>query len=120
MWPRRVASCASISIRQTLLGRWFQMVLGLFESAGPALVFAVGGWLIMHDHLKLGTVVAFVTILKRLYGSLSQLAGVHVDVVTSYAYFERVFELLDVVPEIVDRRGRSLSQNPAGRSSSAA
>ncbi len=104
-----------LSIRQTLLGRWFQMVLGLFESAGPALVFAVGGWLIMHDHLKLGTVVAFVTILKRLYGSLSQLAGVHVDVVTSYAYFERVFELLDVVPEIVDRRGAlPLAGTPRG------
>lgn len=103
-----------LSIRQTLLGRWFQMVLGLFESAGPALVFAVGGWLIMHDHLKLGTVVAFVTILKRLYGSLSQLAGVHVDVVTSYAYFERVFELLDVVPEIVDRRGALPLARPRG------
>ena len=110
-----------LSIRQTLLGRWFQMALGLFESAGPALVFAVGGWLIMHDHLKLGTVVAFVTILKRLYGSLSQLAGVHVDVVTSYAYFERVFDLLDVVPEIVDRTGgAALAERPAGRSSSAA
>ncbi len=103
-----------LSIRQTLLGRWFQMVLGLFESAGPALVFAVGGWLIMHDHLKLGTIVAFVTILKRLYGSLSQLAGVHVDVVTSYAYFERVFELLDVVPEIVDRRGALPLARPRG------
>ena len=103
-----------LSIRQTLLGRWFQMVLGLFESAGPALVFAVGGWLIIHAHLKLGTVVAFVTILKRLYGSLSQLAGVHVDVVTSYAYFERVFELLDVVPAIVDRPGARPLPAPRG------
>ncbi len=95
----------TLSVRQTLLGRWFQLGLGLFESAGPAVIFLMGGFWIMRGQLKLGTVVAFVTVLKRLYGSLSQLAGVHVDVITSYAYFERVFEILDRAPDVQSAPG---------------
>src|SRR6185295_18258405 len=63
-------------------------------------VFAGGGWLIIEGQLKLGTVVAFVTLLRRLYQPASQLAGAHVDVVTSYAYFDRVFSVLDLEPSI--------------------
>ncbi len=91
-----------LSLRQTLVGRWFQMLLGLFETAGPALIFAGGGWLIIRGHIGLGTVVAFITLLRRLYQPASQLAGLHVDLVTSYAYFERVFSVLDLTPSIVD------------------
>ncbi len=104
----------ALSLRQTLLGRWFQLTLGLFESAGPALIFLAGGLLIIHGRLKLGTVVAFVTVLKRLYASLSQLAGVHVDVVTSCAYFDRVYEVLDRPPDIQSRPGGQILAAPRG------
>jgi ATP-binding cassette, subfamily B, bacterial len=95
----------TLSLQQWLVGRWFQMLLNLFEAVGPALVFAFGGWLVVSGSLKLGTIVAFVTLLKRLYNPASQLAGVHVDLVTSYAYFDRIFEVLDLVPSIVDAPG---------------
>ena len=91
-----------LSLEQTLVGRWFQLLLGLFEAIGPAIVFALGGYLVIHGHIALGTVVAFVTVLKRLYGPARQLAGVHVDLMTSYAYFERVFAVLDRIPAIRD------------------
>jgi ATP-binding cassette subfamily B protein len=94
----------SLSLEQSLVGRWFQMLLGLFESAGPAIVFAVGGLLVIKGQIALGTVIAFVTVLKRLYGPARQLAGVHVDLMTSYAYFERVFGVLDRMPSIRDAR----------------
>jgi len=103
-----------LSIHQSLLGRWFQMLLGLFESAGPALVFAAGGLLVITGHMALGTIVAFVTVLKRLYGSLTQLASVHVDVVTSFAYFDRVFAVLAVEPTIADRPGARPLVRPRG------
>jgi ATP-binding cassette subfamily B protein len=103
-----------LSLHQTLLGRWFQLALGLFESAGPAVIFLAGGFLIIHGRLKLGTVVAFVTVLKRLYGSLSQLAGVHVDVVTSCAYFDRVFEVLDRKPDVQSSPGAQAVVEPRG------
>ncbi|HVT10228.1 MAG TPA: ABC transporter ATP-binding protein [Polyangia bacterium] len=115
---RRVADkgreLRALSMQQTLLGRWFQLALGLFESAGPAVVFLAGGLLIIRGQLKLGTVVAFVTVLKRLYGSLSQLASVHVDLVTSTAYFERVFEVLDRCPEVVSPSPAAAVAAPRG------
>ncbi len=97
---RTLEAIRDLSVQQSLAGRWFQMMLGLFESVGPAMVFGVGGLLVMHGHVPLGTVVAFVSVLKRLYGPASQLAGVHVDLKTSYAYFDRVFEVMDRTPAI--------------------
>jgi ATP-binding cassette subfamily B protein len=91
-----------LSLRQVLVGRWFQMMLGTFENAGPALIWMVGGVLVIDGVASLGTVVAFVTVLKKLYGPASSLAGVHVDMVTSYAYFERIFDVLDEQPSIRD------------------
>jgi ATP-binding cassette, subfamily B, bacterial len=91
-----------LSLEQTLVGRWFSMLLGLFETVGPALIFLAGGWLVIAGEARLGTLVAFVTLLRRLYGPASELASVHVDLVTSYAYFERVYGILDLKPAIRD------------------
>jgi ATP-binding cassette, subfamily B, bacterial len=97
-----------LSLQQTLVGRWFNLLLGLFESIGPALVFAVGGVLVIHGEVPLGTIVAFVALLKRLYSPASSLAGVHVDLITGYAYFERVFSMLDGAPRRRIEGGREL------------
>ena len=91
----RAQEVLTFSVRSALVGRWFQMLLGLFETVGPALVFAGGGWMVIHGHAKLGTLVAFTTLLKRLYGPARQLAGVRTEVITSYAFFERIFAFLD-------------------------
>jgi ATP-binding cassette subfamily B protein len=90
----------SASLRQTLVGRWFQMLMKLFEDLGPALVYAVGGYLVIRGEVGLGTVLAFVALLRKLYSPASDLAGVHVDIVTSYGYFERVLAVLDLEPAI--------------------
>ena len=84
-----------LALTQALVGRWFRMLLRAFESVGPAIVFAFGGWLIVRGQIPLGTVVALATLMKRVYGPASDLASVHVDLMTSYAYFERVFAVLD-------------------------
>ena len=97
---RKCRELMRLSLDQTLVGRWFSMLLGLFESVGPALIFLIGGWLVIGGDARLGTLVAFVTLLRRLYGPASELASVHVDLVTSYAYFERVYGVLDLTPAI--------------------
>ena len=102
---RTATDLMAVSLKQTLTGRWFQMLLGLFENVGPAVIFAAGGWFVIRGDIGLGTVVAFVTVLRKLYQPASQLAGVHVDLITSYAYFERVFAVLDIAPAIVDKPG---------------
>jgi ATP-binding cassette subfamily B protein len=104
-----------LSLEQSLVGRWFQMMLGLFEAAGPAIVFAVGGLFVIKGQIALGTLIAFVTVLKRLYGPARQLAGVHVDLMTSYAYFERVFGVLDRMPSIRDARNAVALRSVRGR-----
>src|SRR5439155_17113040 len=52
----------TLSLEQSLVARWFQMLLGLFESIGPAFAFAAGGALVVSGHIPLGTVIAFVTV----------------------------------------------------------
>jgi ATP-binding cassette, subfamily B, bacterial len=103
-----------LSLEQSLAGRWFQMLLGLFESVGPALVFAAGGLLVINGHIPLGTIVAFVTLLKRIYGPASDLAGVHVDLRTSYAYFDRLFEVLDRPGSVRDAPDAIILERPHG------
>ena len=89
-----------VSLRHNLVGRWFQMLMKLFEELGPVMVWAAGGWLVVRGDVQLGTIVAFVALLRKLYSPASDLAGVHVDVVTSYAYFDRIFAVLDLEPAI--------------------
>ena len=101
----KTAELREISLKHNLVGRWFQMLMKFFEEVGPALVYAFGGWLVISGDLELGTVVAFVALLKRLYAPASDLAGVRVDVVTSYAYFDRIFSVLDMEPAIRDEPG---------------
>ena len=95
----KAAEIAELSLRQAMVGRWFRVLIGLFEAVGPALVFGFGGYLVMRHGLALGTLVAFATQLRRLYASASSLTSVHVDLVSSYAYFERVFRVLDMPRE---------------------
>jgi ATP-binding cassette subfamily B protein len=102
------------SLRQNLVGRWFQMLMKLFEDLGPALVFGVGGLLVIRGEVGLGTVLAFVALLRKLYAPASDLAGVHVDVVTSYGYFERVLGVLDLEPAIKNRPGAVVLEDVRG------
>jgi ATP-binding cassette subfamily B protein len=91
-----------LQVRQTLVGRWLFMWLGMFSSIGPALLWGYGGWLVIHHRIGLGVIVAFTTLLSRLYGPLSQLAQLHVSVLSSIALFRRIFALLDLKPEVED------------------
>ena len=91
-----------LSLQQVLVSQQYQVLMGLFKNIGPALVFGLGGYLVMRGEAQLGTLVAFVTLLKRLYAPATSLAGLHINVVVSYAYFDRIFAVLDHVPAIQD------------------
>jgi ATP-binding cassette subfamily B protein len=98
----RALELRELEIRQRMVGRWFFMVIGLFQLVGPALIYLYGGWLVIQGEISLGTVVAFTAYLQRLYGPVSELANVHVDAMTSLALFERLFAYLDLKPEIAE------------------
>ena len=92
----------ALQIREALVGRWYFMLLALVTTAGPALIYWYGGGQVISGTLSLGVVVAFVSLLGRLYGPATDLMSLHVDVMTSAAYFERIFEYLDLEPDIQD------------------
>jgi ATP-binding cassette subfamily B protein len=92
-----------IGVRRALVGRWFFMGLGVAGAIGTALIYWVGGRLVLSGAITVGTIVAFAAYLTRLYGPISSLSNVQVQFVQSMVSFERVFEYLDLPAEIEDR-----------------
>ncbi len=94
-----------LQVREALVGRWYFMLLFLVTTGGPAIVYYSGGIQVMTGAISLGTVLAVVALLARLYTPATDLMSLHVDVMTSAAYFERIFEYLDLEPDIADGPG---------------
>jgi ATP-binding cassette subfamily B protein len=103
-----------LEIRLGLVGRWFIAAIGAMVIIGPAVVWLFGGWLAIAGGLSIGTIVAFVAYLARLYGPASTLAGVQVQVVSAAAVFERIFEYLDMEPEGAEKPNAAVLRNVRG------
>jgi ATP-binding cassette subfamily B protein len=99
---RRVAD---IGVQQAMYSRIFFVSLTLVAALATAIVYGLGGRLAIHGAFEVGTVVALTAYLNRLYGPLTALSNVQVDVMTALVSFERVFEVLDLQPAIDDRPG---------------
>jgi ATP-binding cassette, subfamily B, bacterial len=97
------AGVRDIGIRRALVGRWFFVVVGLVSSVGSAVLFWAGGYLVIIGSLSVGTIVAFISYLTRLYQPIIGLTNIQVDLVQSLVSFERVFEYLDIPVEIADK-----------------
>lgn len=92
-----------LGVRSAVVGRWFFAALGLVGAIGTAAVFWVGGYLVIQGGMSLGTVIMFSSLLVQLYGPLSAMSNARVEFATSLVSFERVFEVLDLRQEIVER-----------------
>ncbi len=101
-FTQRSDDVADIGIRRALVGRWFFLILGLVSAGGTALVFWVGGHLVISGAFTVGTIVAFTSYLAQLYGPMASLSNTRVDFAQSLVSFERVFEVLDLPVEIRD------------------
>jgi ATP-binding cassette subfamily B protein len=101
----RSGKVAEIGIRSALVGQRFFLGLGLVGAVGTAVVFWIGGHLVLSGTFTIGTIVAFGTYLTQLYGPLSAMSNAHIEFATSMVSFERVFEILDLPLEIQDKPG---------------
>ncbi|NVI92590.1 ABC transporter ATP-binding protein [Actinomadura sp. BRA 177] len=99
----RAARVRDVGIIAAMYGRVFFTALTLVAALATAMVYGVGGVLAVNGTLQLGTLVALATLLTRMYGPLTALSNVHVDVMTALVSFDRVFEVLDLKPLIRDR-----------------
>ena len=110
----KASAVRDLQIRQSMVGRWFIMWILMFASIGPALIYLVGGHEIIAGKITLGTIVAFVAYLGRLYMPASALVNVHVEIMSAVALFRRIFEYLDLEPEIADAAHPRHLERPRG------
>jgi len=91
-----------LNIKEQMAGRWFMMVLNTFTSIGPMLLYLVGGILMMKydSSLTVGDITVLVALLGRMYGPVNSLLNLQVDWIQSMASFTRIFNYLDMEPEI--------------------
>ncbi|MGO9583079.1 MAG: ABC transporter ATP-binding protein [Acidimicrobiales bacterium] len=102
-FAHRAARVRDIGVQTAMYGRAFFLSLILTSSLATALVYGWGGVLAVDGSFKVGTVVALAALLTRLYGPLTALSNVNVDVMTALVSFDRVFEVLDLPPLIAQR-----------------
>ncbi|HNM35691.1 MAG TPA: ABC transporter ATP-binding protein, partial [Anaerolineales bacterium] len=99
----RAANVRDIGIRRAVIGSTFFVIFGLVTAVGTALVYGLGGYYVITDVFTVGTIVAFGSYLGQLYGTLQGLASAPVDFSTSMVSFERVFEIIDLPQDIVEK-----------------
>ena len=112
-FSQRARKVADIGISIALLNRIFFIALTSIAAVATAFAYGVGGHLTINKEITLGTLLAITALLARLYGPLTALSNVRVDVMTALVSFERVFEVLDLTPMVRDRDdAREISQGP--------
>ena len=113
-FSQKAGRVRDIGITQAMYTRVFMAALLLTASLATALVYGWGGVLAAHGTLSIGTVVALTAYLTRLYGPLTALSNVQLDVMTALVSFDRVFEVLDLPPMIAEKpEAVSLPRGPA-------
>ena len=99
----RAARVRDIGITTAMYGQVFFIALTLLAALSTAVVYGLGGSLIIHGVFQLGTLVALTTLLGRVYAPITSLSNVQVTVMTALVSFDRVFEVLDLKPLIEDK-----------------
>jgi ATP-binding cassette subfamily B protein len=102
---QRAGRVRDVGIIVAMYGAVFRIALGLVAALATALVYGLGGQLAVSGFFAIGTLVAMSSLLMRLYGPLTSLSNVHVDVMTALVSFDRVFEVLDLKPMVAERLG---------------
>jgi ATP-binding cassette, subfamily B, bacterial len=101
----RAARVRDIGVSTAMYGSVFFISLTLLAALATAVVYGLGGSLIIHGAFQLGTLVALTALLSRVYGPITSLSNVQVTVMTALVSFDRVFEVLDLKPLIEDKPG---------------
>ena len=111
-FAQKARRVADIGISIAMLNRIFFIALTSVAAVATAVAYGIGGHLAISGELTVGTLLAITALLARLYGPLTALSNVRVDVMSALVSFERVFEVLDLKPMVTDRVGaKNLTDN---------
>ncbi len=102
VFGNRAGRVRDIGVQTAMYGSSLFIALSLLASLATAVVYGLGGYLVIDNFFKIGTLVALAALLSRLYGPITSLSNVQVDVMTALVSFDRVFEVLDLKPLIED------------------
>jgi ATP-binding cassette, subfamily B, bacterial len=94
-----------IGVVTAMYGQVFFVALTMLASLITAVVYGVGGTLVIHGTFQIGTLVALTALLARVYGPITSLTNVQINVMTALVSFDRVFEVLDLKPLIEEKPG---------------
>ncbi|HWS35172.1 MAG TPA: ABC transporter ATP-binding protein, partial [Actinoplanes sp.] len=111
----RASRVRDIGVQQAMYSRTFFVAMLLVASLAQALTYGLGGWLAVTGEVSAGTVVTLALLLTRLYGPLTALSNVRVDVMSALVSFDRVFEVLDLKPGITEKPEATAIPPGAGR-----
>jgi ATP-binding cassette subfamily B protein len=104
---------ADLEVRQRMAGRWVMATIQMSFAIMPAAVYWFGGWWAASGHaISIGTLVSFTTLQSRLFFPVGSLLGVGLDVQTSLALFDRIFEYLDQPVDIEEKPDARTSTEP--------
>src|ERR1700733_12246066 len=103
VFAERAGRVRDIGVVQSMYGQVFFISLTLLAALATAVVYGLGGSLVIRGVLQVGTLVALSQLLIRVYGPIAQLSNVQISVMTALVSFDRVFEVLDLKPLIADR-----------------
>jgi ATP-binding cassette, subfamily B, bacterial len=101
-------------VRRAVTGSIFMVIIGMVSAVGTALVYGIGGYLVIQQAFTIGTIVAFGAYLTSLYGALQSLANAPVDFATSMVSFERVFEVIDLPLDVAEKPDARVLQTAIG------
>ncbi len=107
----RARKVADIGIQTAMLNRVFFVGITSVAAVATAFAYGIGGHLAISGSISVGTLLAITALLARLYGPLTALSNVRIDVMTALVSFERVFEVLDLHPMITDKPGAKELKN---------
>jgi ATP-binding cassette subfamily B protein len=111
----RAGKVRDVGVRVALYGRIFWVAFGLVAAVGTVLVYWIGGRQVIGGTMSVGTIVAFIQLLTRLYAPVTMLSNVRVEVMTALVSFERVFEVLDFPSAVAERPGAVDLAQPSGQ-----
>jgi len=114
LFSGRAARVRDIGVLTALWGSALVTGLSLLATMSQSVVYGLGGGLVIHGTLQLGSMVALATLLTRLYGPITSLSNVQVNYMTALVSFDRVFEVLDLKP-LIDERPGAIALAAAGR-----
>jgi ATP-binding cassette subfamily B protein len=105
LFVRRAGRVRDIAVMTSVYGNMFAILITLIAALLSALIYGVGGDLVISGSLKIGTLVAMALLITRLYGPMNQVSNLQVNFLTALVSFDRVFEVLDLKAVIADRPG---------------